>query len=47
MSKSEKGKKSVGLDAEKLMSDSRFDKMFTDTDFKIDKSSEAYKLIKP
>lgn len=29
------------------MADSRFGKMFTDTDFKIDKTSDAYKLIKP
>lgn len=30
-----------------LMKDDRFGKMFTDTEFKIDKGSEAYKLIKP
>lgn len=29
------------------MKDDRFGKMFTDTEFKIDKGSEAYKLIKP
>jgi len=29
------------------MEDSRFGKMFEDKDFKIDKNSEAYKLIKP
>ena len=29
------------------MSDNRFSKMFEDTDFKIDRTSEAYKLIKP
>lgn len=27
--------------------DARFGKMFTDAEFKIDKNSEAYKLVKP
>lgn len=42
------GEKSKGGQAaENLMNDNRFGKMFTETDFKIDKNSEAYKLIKP
>lgn len=47
MSKTDKGKKGTGLDVEKLMNDNRFGQMFTDSDFKIDKTSDAYKLMKP
>lgn len=40
-------KNKSGQAAETLMSDSRFGKMFTESEFKIDRNSEAYKLIKP
>lgn len=33
--------------AEKMLADSRFGKMFTDTEFLVDKKSDAYKLHKP